>query len=212
MPGRRRRKPSDLLSRAPKREPYDVVLIVCEGSKTEPFYLRDLRRYHRLSSANIEIAPSPAPDPRNVVEHAQSRIEEEEFDRAYCVFDRDEHAGYDEAMQRIAQLRNSGINIEAVVSWPCFEIWPLLHFKYTGQPYERVGRTSACERVIRDLKAFQPHYEKGRGGLYHELLSAYSTAMANARRLEQDNGKTGSSNPSTRLHNLVEYLVKLRDD
>lgn len=37
------------------REPYDVVLIVCEGSKTEPAYFTALKNELRLSSANISI-------------------------------------------------------------------------------------------------------------------------------------------------------------
>jgi len=39
-----------------RRDPYERILIVCEGEKTEPNYFRWLRDRFRLNSANIVIA------------------------------------------------------------------------------------------------------------------------------------------------------------
>ncbi|MBN1547133.1 MAG: hypothetical protein JW902_10780, partial [Syntrophaceae bacterium] len=51
---RRKARKADALRReTQKREPYDVVLIVCEGSKTEPNYLQELRDTLKLSTANV---------------------------------------------------------------------------------------------------------------------------------------------------------------
>jgi hypothetical protein len=210
MSGTRRRRPSPLLSRESKREPYDVVLIVCEGSKTEPLYLGGLQRLHRLSSANIEIVPSPGQDPLSIVDHAAKMARTEDFDRTFCVFDRDGHAGYDQALRRIAELNSGGGNMTAITSWPCFEMWLLLHFEYTARPFERVQNTSACDRVIRSLRRHIPDYDKGRAGLYDELLHRRDTALSNALLLERDNAQTGATNPSTRMHSLVEYLLNLK--
>src|SRR5882757_9752287 len=88
--------------RGPQREPYDLVLIVCEGTKTEPNYLTGLRNAYRLSSANIKILPAGATDPMSIVAFTQSEMTREQYDRAYCVFDRDGHQTYDGALQRIA--------------------------------------------------------------------------------------------------------------
>ena len=210
MPATRYHRPSALLSRESKREPYDVVLIVCEGKKTEPLYLARLRQLHRLSSANIEIAPSPGRDPMNVVTYARQRAEAEEFDRTFCVFDRDGHAGYDRALRRVSELKAAGRNMTAITSWPCFEVWLLLHFVYTSRPFAPVMNTSACERVIRDLKTYIPHYEKGRAALYDDLLPFQNGAISRAQRLEQENSRTGTANPSTGMHNLVCYLTNLK--
>lgn len=38
---RRAKKAKDLRRRKARRDPYDKVLIVCEGSKTEPYYFTD---------------------------------------------------------------------------------------------------------------------------------------------------------------------------
>ena len=79
----------------PNREPYDRVLIVCEGERTEPHYLRDVMDRHRLSTANVEVIGHGA-DPRTVVREAKKKRDRErrrgeKYDRVYCVFDRDEH-------------------------------------------------------------------------------------------------------------------------
>jgi hypothetical protein len=59
---RRSAKRADELRReAQKREPYDVVLIVCEGGKTEPQYLQEIRDAFKLSTANIREWPFLCP-------------------------------------------------------------------------------------------------------------------------------------------------------
>lgn len=39
-----------------KRAPYDKVLIVCEGTKTEPYYFTDARNYHKINTLNTRSA------------------------------------------------------------------------------------------------------------------------------------------------------------
>lgn len=51
-----KRKASATERRAAQRAPYDKVLIVCEGSKTEPNYFRDLIKLHDISSVNVRIS------------------------------------------------------------------------------------------------------------------------------------------------------------
>lgn len=209
-PAPRRRPPHALLSRNPRREPYDVVLIVCEGHKTEPLYLRRLRQVHRLSSANIDIVPSPGQDPLSIVAHAEGRMNAEDFDRGFCVFDRDGHAGYDEALRRIRSLNESGLVISAITSWPCFEVWLLLHFVYKARPFERTQNSSACDRVIQELRQYIPEYDKGLNGLYDNLLPHQQRAITHANRLARENTNTGSVNPSTSMHDLITYLLGIK--
>ena len=53
---KRKAKSNEHLQRGkPKRQPYDRVLIVCEGNKSEPFYFESLIDDFRLSSANVKI-------------------------------------------------------------------------------------------------------------------------------------------------------------
>src|ERR1700732_3973663 len=88
------------------REPYDVVLIVCEGEKTEPNYLHGLRNAYNLSSVNVRIIPPPGSDPLSIVKFAIGELKRDpEYDRAYCVFDKDGHATFSAAVRRIRQSR-----------------------------------------------------------------------------------------------------------
>src|SRR5438046_534285 len=119
---------------APIRDAYDVVLIVCEGGKTEPNYLDRLRVVRGLSNANIRITPADGTDPLSVVRFAEKQSALSQYDRVFCIFDRDEHATYDAALQRVAQL---GEKFSAITSWPCFEVWLLLHFVYSTAPCSR---------------------------------------------------------------------------
>ena len=41
-----------------RRASYDRILIVSEGSKTEPNYFREIRATNRLHTANVEVQPS----------------------------------------------------------------------------------------------------------------------------------------------------------
>jgi hypothetical protein len=203
-----RRKPGQYRSREPVREPYDVVLIVCEREKTEPLYLKRLCFIHHLSSANIEVVSADGSDPMSIVTFAAERAAG--YDKVFCVFDRDGHANFDAAVQRITTLAAADHNIFGVVSWPCFEFWLLLHFLYSSKAYVASRGLSSCEIVIRDLKEHLSSYEKGRQAVYDELRPWQMTAIAHAVRLEQENLRTGSVNPSTRMHELVGYLMNLR--
>lgn len=91
---RRKAKRAEALRReAQKREPYDLVLIVCEGGKTEPKYLQELRDAFKLSTANIRIAGDECgSSPRSVVDYALTTYrKEKKYNRVFCVFDKDRH-------------------------------------------------------------------------------------------------------------------------
>src|SRR4051812_6616463 len=84
-----------------KREPYDVILIVCEGSKSEPYYFKELCKEYRLSNTNIEIVHSKKTDPLSIVDYAIEMDKNKKYDRIYCVFDKDQHDNYLKAIEKI---------------------------------------------------------------------------------------------------------------
>ena len=51
---RKKRKTESLRRKKAMKDPYDVVLIVCEGKKTEPNYFSEMKKAFRLSNANIK--------------------------------------------------------------------------------------------------------------------------------------------------------------
>ena len=130
---------------APHRAPRPFVLIVCEGAKTEPQYFDGFRKAKRLSRGLIEIVPGSesGTNPKSIVEHAKARRAEAtkreniEFDEVWCVFDRDEHEWFAEAME---QARANHMRV--ALSNPSFELWLLLHFEYCSKPLKRSSALS----------------------------------------------------------------------
>jgi hypothetical protein len=196
----------------PSRDPYEVVLIACEGAKTEPNYFRGLCAAYGLSSANVKISPR-GNDPLSIVKFAISEMEtDKDLNRAFCVFDRDGHKTYDAAIRKISSHRfGKERRLVAIDSNPCFELWMLLHYGYSTQAHVSVGGKSACDRIVEILKSYIPAYAKGHTGVFDILACNLDAAIKHAKRLESHNTVTQSTNPATKVHKLVEYLRNLKN-
>ncbi len=208
---RKERKAESLRRRRAMKASYDIILIVCEGGKTEPNYFTQLKKASRLSNANVRICGRGA-DPLSVVNFAiESFKQEPEFDRIYCVFDRDRHTTYDAALDKVHQARlGKGTKIFAIPSVPCFEFWLLLHFICTTKPFDAPPGNSICSRVIEELKKYLPEYQKGDHDIFDKIQDNLDNAITNARQVEQFHQTSRTDNPSTLVHSLVEYLRDLK--
>ncbi len=97
-----------------RRASYDRILIVSEGSKTEPNYFQEIRAAYRLHTANVEVRSSElGTAPIQVVQYAQTlfengdrhkNIQRRVFEKVYAVFDRDDHDSYHDALALAASL------------------------------------------------------------------------------------------------------------
>jgi hypothetical protein len=176
---RKERKAELLRRRRAIKEPYDVILIVCEGEKTEPNYFSELKKAFRLSNANVRICGRGA-DPLSVLDFAIETFRREpEFDRV-------------------------------IPSIPCFEFWLLLHFIYTTRPFDAPPGDSICSRVIEELKKYLPAYQKGDQDIFNKIQDSLDNAITNASRVQQFHQTSGTDNPSTLVHSMVEYLRDLK--
>ncbi|MDP3478791.1 MAG: RloB family protein [Desulfoprunum sp.] len=189
-----------------------MVLIVCEGEKTEPNYFRAMIADLQLNTANIVIAKNTGgSSPRTIVDFALEEYKKEkEYDRVYCVFDKDRHTTYDDALDRIMRSQpGKGHSILAITSIPCFEFWILLHFEYTTKQFD-IGTGSICANVIADLKAYMPRYSKGDEDIYQATKDQLETAITNSKKVVRHCETGGTDMPSTKVHELVEYLKNLK--
>jgi hypothetical protein len=198
-----------------ERAPRELVLIVCEGEKTEKNYLRSFCNDLQLSGASVTITPSHrGSDPVSVVTYAIDRFKEDGsiYARVYCVFDRDTHANFDEAMAYAASaaLAKKGV-LHTALSVPCFEFWVLLHYAYSSAPFSASGGRSPCDNVIEAMKRHIGDYKKSMEGLYAYLKPLTDQALAHADRIEAENRLSDSNNPSTDMHKLVRYLRELAE-
>ena len=195
------------------RESYDVVLIVCEGEKTEPNYLNGLRDAHQLNSANIKVLGIGA-DPLTIVNYAIEEYEHcKDYDQVYCVFDKDQHTTYQAALHKIAACRKRKSNmipIHSITSVPCFEYWLLLHFIESTRPYERTGSKSAGDQVRSSVEDYILGYSKKDKEIYNVTKDKTAKAIERARRIDAQQEKNGTDNPTTKFYKLVEYLIALK--
>lgn len=208
------KKIEDLQRKKESREPYDKVLIVCEGEKTEPYYLIALIDHLKLSQANIKIDPDSDSSPTSVVSYTKDLIKEsrsDPYNHAFCVIDRDRHADFDKAMNQIKGFKSKDTKLHAVVSYPCFEYWILLHFTYTRKIFG-VSGDSPCDDLIKsDLKIYIPDYEKGDKNQMLPLIeNGLERALAFAKKAYEESQRDETKHSTTKMHELVEYLKKLK--
>lgn len=209
----RARQAAKLARKQGKRPAYDRILIVCEGSKTEPLYLDDIRQQLRIPTAHINVIHSAnGTEPRQVVDSAeQVFLASRNFDLVVAVFDKDDHKSYYDALLRAATLdqtlKNSDrklVGFKAVPSVPCFELWILLHFQDVHAFWHRddvIAAVSSAGRL--------PGYRKGSTGMYAKTEDRIPEAMARAEYLRTQFDPAIGTDPYTDMDWLVGKLRSL---
>ena len=210
----RRAKSTRQQRRRPARyEPHERMLIVCEGTKTEKHYFENARQVlgvHR-GQAVVEVEAGEGSNPKNIVETARklknlAKKEDNAYSSVYCVFDRDEHAHYREAIERAGKL-----NMKTIKSVPCFEYWVLLHFRDHTAPYARCGDRSPCDCCFRDVKHEWSDYAKNSKRLFEKLQSRVNDAKRRAEQRLAAAREDGSDNPSTEIYRLLEAMERINE-
>jgi len=203
-----------------QRASYPRILIVTEGSKTEPLYLEEIRAAHQLHSANVEVQSGQlGTAPIQVVRYAQQLFEEGElykgirpksFDQVYTVFDRDDHDSYFNALSLAQSLdgkmRNDNrqtVSFKAIASIPSFELWLLLHYEDIQAPIHR-------DEVMDRLKRHIAGYDKGAGDAFATTRNRLERGTERAQGLAEKFNAYAAPEPFTALHELVTLLTTLR--
>lgn len=208
MATNRRRGPR-LTRRVGTRYPKKRVVVVCEGSKTEPDYLRLIDRASDTALVELEIIDESATSPKQLVERCcrllreakrvarRTRDPNAKIDEIWCVFDVDQHLMLVEAAE---QARANDVRL--AISNPCIELWFLLHFR---------NQTANIDRhaARRALSEHLPRYDK-RIGSVDNLSGRYEVARDRARALGRKHEGDGTvfphDNPSTGVWALVDSL------
>lgn len=192
-----RRKPG-------QKPPRSITLIVCEG-ETEREYFNAARARCGLSTAEVVLAEdTKGSAPINVVDYAERKCKEPGgFDKVFCVFDRDKHATFQRARDKIkalAERKNKPLPVAEAVSIPCFEVWVLLHFERTDMPF------SNCDSVIQRIRANHlAGYNKTNGAVASQLMTKVDDALLNAEWLEARAAANGF-NPYTSVHRVMRHF------
>lgn len=186
--GRRARK----VGTRPRRR---RLLIVCEGSKTEPNYFRSFR-------VNAEVVIRG--DGRNTVSLVEDAISyaatEGPFDSRWVVFDKDDFTA-EQFNAAVAKAEAKGFR--AAWSNQSFELWFLLHFSFVTSA---LHRDQICHKLGELLGS---KYDKSSAKHISRLDDLLPVALANAKKLAARYAAStppADRDPCTMVFRLVEEL------
>jgi len=200
-----------------KKEPYPKFLIVCEDTVSGYRYLIDAVKHFRLSTANFSIV-GLGQSPINIVDHAKNIYDLEfsshrpNFEQVFCVFDRDTHNTYYNALSKIDAINNNlgTTTFSGITSNPCFEIWLLLHFVYTTKLYTPSQNRSASNHVLSDLIQHLPSYNKSCNDAFIQTIQNIEVATKRAEQLAQHCASSFTDSPSTKMDQLMTYISTVK--
>ena len=211
----KRRTPAPLKRRKHVAEPERRFYVYCEGTKTEPEYLRAVR--HRFKHAWVEVVGvgSVALTVANqAIKHAkeirsnrrrrrQGTSSYEEQDQVWAVFDRDDHPRFDDA---VAMCRSSRVRVAQ--SNPCFEVWLVLHL----EDYDRPTSSSDIQARLHKLLP-EYHHEQSPSLNFEpflvEVRAAERRAVRQLRARKVERQPFG--NPSTTVGFLTRAIRKAHE-
>jgi hypothetical protein len=212
---KRSRGKDSLKRKGPVKPRYDRLLIVCEGSKTEPNYFNEIRQKKKLQSAHIKIVHSElGTEPLLVVKSAVEEFNKTRcYERIYVVFDRDDHLTYvnainsaeakDKKNHRLKNEEKEPVSFEAIVSVPSFELWLLLH-------YENIQAWIHRDEALARLRGFIPNYAKGMNNVFETTEQNLAVASQRGTALENRFSRLAGDEPYTDVHKLVGALLNLK--
>lgn len=206
----RARSQSSLKRKAPTRKINKKILIVCQGADTEHHYFNEFRNERRLISTSIEI-PTDAHgfSAGGLLKFAEKRIKRESkrgdgFDKVFIVFDRDDDQSFTDTVNKTSAHKV----IDSAYSIPCFEYWLLLHFDKFRAPFEFKDGSWSKELCAELEKRIGTNYKKSGKHAYQATKDLIPDAIENSKWSLRDVEATGEDNPSTMVHELVEYLLE----
>jgi RloB-like protein len=190
----KREKDSTRKRSTEKRQAHPVVLIVSEGSKTEPNYFRKFP----VKNLTVKIR-GIGQNTKSVVAEAIRLNKEQDYTAVWCVFDRDSFPAknFNDALEMAKKHHIS-------VAWSneCFELWYILHFKYVDSSLSR----STYEKQLSDVLG--EDYDKASLFMYEKLKENQEFAIKMADMLYNSYSPHHpvDDNPCTTVQDLVRFL------
>ena len=198
--------------RRKKRPATCKILIVCEGTKTEPNYFEAFKAINRGTAIYDIDVKGLGQNTMDVVDKAMELKQKGDYDRVWAVFDKDSfpdnkfNSAIDKAMAH---------DIDCAWSNEAFELWYLYHF---------VNRVTAMnrteyQRAISDAVNKSPKYKLKKQYQYskndkcsYQIMNTYGSMekairFAETKSLEYSDRRYASHNPCTMVFKLVRQLI-----
>ena len=176
------RRPANLIKPFDSQRTGDErILILCEGEKTEPAYLKAF-----ITQFGLPGDPKGLQTPLAIAKWAVGEIRyashvgasagkgKRPYTEVWCVFDRDTHADFDAALDFL----RTEPNVHAVPSNPCFELWLLHHFT-TPRRKAYLGKGTPVGKPVVTLEQTED------GNLRETVVTVYAPANPSELCLEE---------------------------
>lgn len=124
------------------------VLVLCQGTETEPKYLQLLKQKYRIPNVVID---KEALDPKKLVERAGARIGRDgSLARVFVVVDVDNFTpgNFQQAVKACRKVGTPDCSVDLVVSNESFDFWLYAHV--AGQKLPNLGRGHYQKRLVRE--------------------------------------------------------------
>ena len=189
-----------------KKKLFPAIAIIGEGI-TERYYFLGMKQNEKL---NFKIKPDlpTHPDLKNIIKKAEKLLQQE-YDAVYCLIDLDRIISNLKEKDKYQNIRKkSTSSILFFESMPCFEIWFLLHFRYSTRCFNNYSELEP------ELKKYLTNYEKSENyfknnNLYLYLKDKLQNAVINAVKLEKERNKLKHSSnfPKCDIYKIINKLI-----
>jgi hypothetical protein len=198
-----RRTAPDYKRRPAYKDIKESFLIICEGENTEPEYFKafKLTTAHVKAIGNMNKANALF----FVREAIRYKKQHADYDHCWVVFDMDQNSVQD-FNDAITLAKKEGFDV--AYSNQSFELWYLLHFKYS---HGKIYRKDFKQKIDKYLPF---KYDKDKAiakKMFGTLINKQNDAIENAKKLYDfvgDHSNPANEESSTTVFQLVEALNK----
>ncbi|MCR5100132.1 MAG: RloB family protein [Butyrivibrio sp.] len=192
-----------------QRKTKPVYLVIAEGrNKTETLYLSNFQKQGNNYSLRFAKAGSKT-DAESLYKTMCAKWKElelssEKGDLGFIILDIDNDQQKADMVRNLIR-KNDNMSIKFIISNPTFEIWFLIHFKYTTKHF------SDGNAVINELKKYIPDYDKNRD-CFLFCMDKIQDAVSNSAKINEyfvnSEWPSVECNPRTDMGELMSLLIE----
>ncbi len=188
------------------------ILIVCEGTKTEPNYFEAFKSFNQGTIVYDIDVKGLGQNTISVVDNAIALKAKGDYDRVWTVFDKD---SFPDEKFNSAIIKAESNGIYCAWSNEAFELWYLYHFVNRTTAMHRDEYKSAISNAVNNspkYKSRSPYvYEKNDKDNF-KIMTTYGSMdnaikFAEAQSKEYADKRYATHNPCTMVFKLVRQLI-----
>ncbi len=188
------------------RKTNTTILLLVEG-ETEHIYFSQMKSLEQFLGVTVSPKIAKYSDPSHIITQALKENSEGIYDHIWCVFDCDVLKEVPKQFNSLrARAQKAGICFAE--SFPCFELWFLLHYSDPQRQYPDQ------DGLIRELKKYMKDYSKEmawlrKKNIYAVLKPFQAGAISRGCAVQAAHG-TDTDCSTTSVHELVTMLLEIQ--